>query len=91
MSGTRQRNAITDYFGQPDATDGSVNEPRLREEHGFQFNEKWVYRRRAHDPANAVERIIYWQRYDFVGSVIRRAPDGPWQADDGLLAAVGAG
>jgi hypothetical protein len=88
MSGTRQRNTITDYFGQPDATEGSVNEPRLREENGFRFNEKWVYRRPAHDPANAVERTIYWQRYDFVGSVIRTAPGAAWQVDDGLLAAV---
>ena len=91
MSGTHQRNAITHYFGQPDTTEGSVNEPRLREEHGVRFNEKWHYRRPAHDPAHAVERVIYWQRYDYVASMIRTTPDGAWQPDDGVLAAVGAG
>ena len=47
-----------------EGTQGSVNEPREREEHGMAFNEKWTYRAPRRDPAGAVERIIYWHLYD---------------------------
>jgi hypothetical protein len=88
MPGPIQRNAVVKFFGQPQATEGSVNEPRLREEHGFTFNEKWTYRQRPHDPADAVERVVYWQRYDYVGSVIRTTKDGDWVRDDNLPQAL---
>ena len=84
MPGPIRRNVVVKYFGQPDSTEGSVNEPREREEHGMHFNEKWIYRHPAHDPADAVERIIYWHRYDYVGSVIRTTADGAWRKDDNL-------
>jgi len=88
MPGPIQRNAVVKFFGQPQATEGSVNEPRLREEHGFTFNEKWTYRRPPDDPADAVERVIYWQRYDYVGSVIRTTKEGDWRRDDTLPQAL---
>ena len=90
MPGPILRNAVVKFFGQPDATEGSVNEPRVREEHGLQFNEKWTYRRPAHDPAGAIERTLYWQRYDYVGSMIRTAPDGDWQKDENLPQVLGS-
>lgn len=88
MPGSILRNAVVKYFGTPDTTEGSVNEPREREEHGLRFNEKWTYRRPLRDPAGAVERIVYWRRYDFVGSMIRPAPGSEWQRDEDLPAAL---
>ena len=84
MPGPVHRNAVVKYFGQPDATEGSVNEPREREEHEMRYNEKWTYRQPARDPADAVERIIYWHRYDYVGSVFRTTAGGEWRRDDNL-------
>jgi hypothetical protein len=86
MPGPIHRNLVVKYFGTPNDTEGSVNEPREREENGMRFNEKWVYRHPLRDPADALERTIYWRRYDYVGSVIRTATDGPATADDGLPA-----
>lgn len=63
------RNQVVELFGTPDETIGSVNEPRLRVEHGYEHNEKWIYRRPAREPSRPRERILYWQRYDFVGAV----------------------
>jgi hypothetical protein len=88
MPGPIHRNIVVKYFGQPDLTEGSVNEPREREEHGMHFNEKWTYRHPARDPAGAIERIIYWHRYDYVGSVMRTTPDGEWQNDETLPQAL---
>ena len=88
MPGAILRNVVVKYFGQPDRTEGSVNEPREREEHGFHFNEKWRFIRPKHDPADAVERMIYWHRYDYVGSVIRTAKDPEWMKDESLVAAL---
>jgi hypothetical protein len=88
MPGPIQRNSVVRFFGQPDSTEGSVNEPRIREENGMHFNEKWTYRRPANDPAGAIERTVYWQRYDFVGSVIRTSADGGWQLDERLPAVL---
>ncbi len=84
MPGPIQRNVVVKYFGQPSATEGSVNEPRDCEERGFTFNEKWTYRRPPRDPADAVERVIYWRRYDYVGSMIRKTTDSGWVRDDDL-------
>jgi hypothetical protein len=85
MPGPIQRNDIVRFFGQPDVTEGTVNEPRERHEHGLLFNERWVYKHPARDPADAVERAIYWRRYDYVGSMIRRNKDGDWIRDDDLV------
>jgi hypothetical protein len=41
----------------------------LQVEHGFEFNEKWIYERPRREPTRPRARVIYWQRYDFVGSV----------------------
>lgn len=57
-------------FGIPDDREGSVNDPRTREENGIRFNEKWVY-----FLPDGSRRILYWHRYDFRG-VRREGPDG---------------
>ena len=90
MPGPIDRNHVVKFFGQPDATEGTVNEPREREELGFKFNEKWVYKHPARDPSNASERTIYWRRYDFVGSVFKREKSGDWQRDDELVKVLAA-
>jgi hypothetical protein len=84
MPGPILRNRVVRYFGTPDVAEGSVNEPRERDEHGMHFNEKWTYRHPSRDPAGAAERTIYWRRYDYVGSMIRKTKDGEWQTDDSL-------
>ncbi len=84
MPGFVHRNDIVKRFGTPDVTEGSANEPRERQENGFQFNEKWVFKHPTRDPAGATERVLYWRRYDYVGSVIRRSKDGDWERDDSL-------
>jgi hypothetical protein len=66
---TMQRDDVVSLFSTPDHTEGSVNEPRLRVEHGFEFNEKWIYDRPRREPTRPQARVIYWQRYDFVGCV----------------------
>lgn len=90
MPGPILRNAVVRYFGQPNCTEGSVNEPREKEEHGMRFNEKWTYVRPSDDPADAVERNIYWRRYDYVGSAIRNSEGGEWEKDDRLSQQLGA-
>jgi hypothetical protein len=88
MPGPIHRNVVVKFFGQPHATEGSVNEPREREEHGLKFNEKWTYKQPPRDPQEAAERVIYWRRYDYVGSVIRKTKDGEYARDDGLPQAL---
>jgi hypothetical protein len=88
MPGPILRNVVVKFFGTPNHTEGSVNEPREREEYGMKFNEKWNYRGPRNDPAGAVERSIYWRRYDYVGSMIRKSKDGEWQKDDNLPQAL---
>ncbi|MBI3783887.1 MAG: hypothetical protein HY270_10845 [Deltaproteobacteria bacterium] len=84
MPGPIDRNHVVKYFGQPDVTEGTVNEPREREELGLKFNEKWVYKHPVRDPSDAAERAIFWRRYDFVGSAIKRDKHDDWQRDDSL-------
>jgi hypothetical protein len=57
-------------WGEPDEWEGSVNDPRTREEHGVRWNEKWVWLLE-----DGSRRIAYWHRYDFRGARIE-APDG---------------
>jgi len=85
MPGPIHRNLVVKYFGTPTVTEGSVNEPREREEHGMRFNERWIYRHPLRDPSHAVERIIYWRRYDYVGSMIRTTKDADLKRDDKLV------
>ncbi|MDJ0851953.1 MAG: hypothetical protein QNK04_26580 [Myxococcota bacterium] len=59
-------------LGAPTDQVGSVNDPRAHEEHGFKWNEKWVY---LGDDGETVERVVLWNRYDFVG-LFRVLPDG---------------
>jgi hypothetical protein len=84
MPGPIYRNLVVKYFGTPAATEGTVNEPRERQEHGRRFNEKWTYHQPCHDPAGAAERVIYWRRYDYIGSMIRKTAGGAWEQDDSL-------
>jgi hypothetical protein len=70
-----RRDDVVRLFGTPDDTAGSVNEPRIRLEHGVEFNEKWIYNWPRNEPTRPRCRVIYWQRYDFVAS-IRIEQDG---------------
>ena len=91
MPGPIQRSTVVKFFGTPDRTEGSLNEPRERHQEGFTFNEMWVYKRPVRDPAGAAERAVLWRRYDFVGSLVRRSKDGDWEADAFLASALGGG
>jgi hypothetical protein len=66
------RGKVAKLLGAPTDQEGSVNDPRTREEHGVRFNEKWIYR--GHD-GREILRIVLWKRYDLVG-VFRVEPDG---------------
>lgn len=68
--GAIKRNHVVQRCGTPQATIGSVNEPREMEENGVSFNEKWIYRSLPSNLGGARERWVYWHRYDFVGSFL---------------------
>ncbi len=70
-----RRNQVVRLWGTPDQTEGSLNDPRIRHESGISFNEKWVYDWPKGEASRPRERIIYWQRYDFVGA-LRVEQDG---------------
>lgn len=61
-------------WGLPDASEGSVNDPRTSEEHGVRFNEKWIYAL-----PDGAKRLVYWHRYDCRGLLIESS-DGTVQA-----------
>ncbi|MGH7907471.1 MAG: hypothetical protein ACREP6_12685 [Candidatus Binataceae bacterium] len=88
MNQRPHRNAIVRILGTPDHTEGSLNDPRTREEQGVRFNEKWTYGHLTHDPAGVPMRIIYWKRYDFMGTFVRGSVGESWRADSLLLQAV---
>lgn len=75
--GALTRNEIVRLFGTPDETVGSVNEARMRSEHGVEFNERWTYRRPRNEATRPAARMIYWRRYDFVASA-RVEQTGQW-------------
>jgi hypothetical protein len=52
-------------WGEPDLWEGSVNDPRTREEHGVRWNEKWVWLL-----PDGARRVVYWHRYDFRGALL---------------------
>jgi hypothetical protein len=85
MSDRLTRNAIVAMLGTPDKTEGSLNDPIEREEHGIRFNEKWVYEHLRHDPSGAQTRMMYWHRYDFVGTLVRESGDDRWKPDTTLI------
>ncbi len=71
------RGQIWKLFGAPTDQEGSVNDPRSREEHGVRWNEKWIYRG---EDGESIERLVLWHRYDLVG-VFRLLPDGSAEAE----------
>ena len=83
------RNLVVQRWGTPNATIGSVNEPREMEEHGYRFNEKWTYRLSGSAPDQPKERLIYWHRYDLVAACLVLA-NGSIEAED-LAAVLGTG
>jgi len=80
------RNQVVQLLGTPDRTDGSLNNPVEQVENGFEYNERWVYTHLRDDPSGAPMRVIYWRRYDYVGTMVRDGADQPWRADDETLA-----
>ena len=66
------RGRVWQLLGAPTDQEGSVNEPRLREEHGVRWNEKWIYRG---EDGKTVLRVVLWNRYDLAGA-FRLRPDG---------------
>lgn len=82
------RNAIVAILGTPDRSEGSLNDPREREENGVRFNEKWLYTHLRGDPAGAAMRVVYWMRYDFRATLVRDAEDQPWRPDQALVEAA---
>jgi hypothetical protein len=66
------RGAVWKLLGAPTDQEGSVNDPRTRDEHGVRWNEKWIYRG---EDGETVERVVLWNRYDLVGA-FRLRSDG---------------
>jgi len=85
MSPRITRNAVVSLLGTPDRTEGSLNDPIERDEHGLRFNEKWSYSRLRSDPAGVPMREIYWHRYDFTGTTVRENEMAQWRHDDSLI------
>jgi hypothetical protein len=57
------RKQVWKLLGEPTDQVGSVNDPRMHEEYGVRWNEKWIYRN-----GRAIERVVLWNRYDFLGA-----------------------
>ena len=66
------REWVWKQLGPPTDQLGSVNDPRLHDEYGVRWNEKWISRG---EDGRSVVRVVLWNRYDFLG-VFRIAPDG---------------
>jgi hypothetical protein len=82
------RNAIVAILGTPDRTEGSLDDPREREEDGVRFNEKWIYTHLRDDPAGVAMRTVYWMRYDFRATAVRNGEAEPWRPDSALVEAA---
>jgi hypothetical protein len=67
-----------ELWGEADDWQGSVNDPRTREEHGIRFNEKWIY-----FLPDGEQRWVYWHRYQCRG-VLVRAADGSVRREAGF-------
>lgn len=88
MSSQLSRNAVVALLGTPTRTEGSLNDPRIRSEQGLDFNEKWIYEELLNDPSGCPERVVYWSRYDFVGTIVRGDQNGQWRNDQTLRDAL---
>lgn len=84
MSERITRNTVVTMLGTPDRTEGSLNSPVEREEHGISYNEKWTYEHLTSDPAGVPMRAVYWHRYDFTGTMVRGNSDQEWRKDETL-------
>ena len=69
-AGRLTHHLVHERWGEPDGWEGSVNDPRTREEHGVRYNEKWIYLL-----PDGSRRLVYWHRYDCRGVRVER-PDG---------------
>ena len=69
---TPDRGKVWKLLGAPADQVGSVNDPRTHDEHGVCWNEKWEY---LGEDGGSVERVVLWNRYDFLG-VFRIRADG---------------
>lgn len=78
-----QRGAVWKALGAPRDQVGSVNDPRLHDEYGVRWNEKWVYPGAHGDGA---DRVVLWNRYDLAG-VFKVCPDGSFEPDPALAEA----
>ena len=88
MSTRVTRNAVVATLGTPDRTAGSLNSPIELEEFGNLYNEKWIYEHLVVDPAGVPQRAIYWQRYDFISTMVRNGANDEWRPDTKLAEAV---
>lgn len=79
------RNQVTARLGTPDKTAGSVNNPIIREEDGFRFNEKWLYEHLVDDPSGMAQRVFYWLRYDLLATKVRANKSDAWRDDTTLI------
>ena len=79
------RNLVVERLGTPDKTEGSVNNPVVREEDGIRHNEKWIYEHLIDDPSGMPQRVIYWHRYDLVATRVRTNAGEPWRDDKTLV------
>ncbi len=82
MSHQLHRNQVVELLGTPERTEGSINDPREQREGSIHYNEKWTYEHLENDPAGAWQRIVFWHRYDFAGTIIRFDAQEPWRPDD---------
>src|SRR5579864_9809621 len=82
------RNAVVELLGTPERTEGNLNSPIERDEGGMRFNEKWVYETLRSDPAGVPIRMVYWHRYDFMGTTVRESAAADWRADTALEKAI---
>jgi len=71
------RGEVWDRLGPPAEQQGSVNDPRTREEYGVKWNEKWIY---LGEDGKSVQRVVLWNRYDLTG-IFRVRPDGSAEAE----------
>jgi len=71
------RGDVWERLGPPAEQQGSVNDPRTREEYGVKWNEKWIY---LGEDGKSVQRVVLWNRYDLMG-IFRVRPDGSAEAE----------
>ena len=88
MTAPVTRNSVVRLLGTPHAIEGSLNDPVEREEFGIRYNEKWSYEGLGDDPAAVPNRVIYWHRYDFIGTLVRANDREQWSHDAKLIEAA---